>query len=58
MARLPLKTAAVQFDFSGKGVVDDSALFVVKDQLIRSAISPVFRFCRDAKSSVERDVEL
>ena len=55
-SRLPLKTIAVQFDFSGKGVLDDSALLVVKDQLIRSAISAVFRLRFDAKRPVERDV--
>ena len=54
--RLRLKTIAVQFDFFCKGVLDDSALFVVKDQLIRSAISAVFRLGFHAKRPVERDV--
>ena len=53
--QLPLKSITVQVDFLGERFFDDFSLFVIEDFLIGSAIAPVSRFCRDAKSAVKRN---
>jgi hypothetical protein len=49
------KPIAVQFDLFGERFFDDAPLLVSEYLLIRSAISPVFRFGRDAKIAVKRN---
>jgi hypothetical protein len=50
------KAVAEQFNFFDECFFDDFALFLIEDLLVRSAISPVFRFGCDAKAAIEGDV--
>jgi len=55
---LRLKSITVQFNFSGECFLYDSPLLVVEHVLIRSPVAAIFRFRRDTKGPVKRNVEL